>query len=188
MGGLIETLLGGLLGGILALLGVWLAGWQERKRGREAKEARKEEMLYEKQLAVLEEVVKGLHFRNIEWKKFVGVHEKLLANELSKKRLSEKRLAVLEEEEKVIAQKMVGITKGSIEMMAKSETYLPLETVQAFQECLVQTKEIVEGLRERMLQGEDGDVEGTKEQLDFWYMTTVLKMREHLGIKASSAS
>jgi len=37
MGGLIETVLGGLLGGILALLGVWLAGWQERKRAREAK-------------------------------------------------------------------------------------------------------------------------------------------------------
>ena len=44
-----------LLVGIFTLLGVWLSGWQERKRAREAREARKEEIIYEKQLEAFEE-------------------------------------------------------------------------------------------------------------------------------------
>ncbi len=179
MGGLIEAVLVALLVGIFTLLGVWLSGWQERKRAREAREARKEEMIYEKQLVVLEEAIKYIAFMNTEAKRFVAVQEKLSASELS-----EERSAVLEEAN-VIVRKMRSIHEESQEVEAKISTYLLLETEEAFAGYFVQALASVVEISERLGRGEDGDVEGTKERLDVAYSATVLKMREHLGIRES---
>ena len=157
--------------------------WQKRKRVREARETRKEEMIYEKQLEVLEEAIKSLNFMNIEWKKFVGVHEKLLAN-----KPSEEQLAVLEEEGDIIAQILDEIMEESREVIAKISTYLSLETEDAFREYLAQLSASMKGVEERLRRGEEGDFEETKERLNVAYQDTVLKMREHLGISKFWAS
>ena len=183
MGGLIEAVLGGLLVGIFTLLGVWVAGLQERKRAREAREADreadKEKMLYEKQLEVLEEAVKYLAFMNTEGKEFIAVHEKLEVIEPSEERSATRKKL------KVILQKMRRIVEESREMEAKISTYLLLETAEAFNGYSVQAIASMEEMLERLGRGEDGDVEGTKERLDVAYKASVLKMRGHLGIRES---
>ena len=167
MGGLIETLLSGLLGGVLALLGVLLAGWQERKRAREAREARKEEMVYEKQLIVLEEAIKNLVVMNEKLRKVFSLSVKqgvLVAFPTSRE---EYEIATLE----------------SLELQAKISAYLPMETSQAWVDCGLQASEITREVASTLRDGGKVDMEQIEDRLNDTYSSAVMKMREHLGIK-----
>ncbi len=176
MGSLIEAVLVALLVGIFTLLGVWLAGWQERKRAREAKETRKEEMLYEKQLEALEEAIEFLTFMYRGWHGVITAYEEWAEP--------------LEEERSLIDDKIASVIdiledEGSVEIMARVSTYLPLDTKDVLRKYNTQAVTSVEKMKKCLLRGEGVDIALAKEQLTVAYKATVLKMREHLGIKES---
>ena len=167
MGGLIEAVLGGFLVGIFTLLGVWLAGWQERKRAREAKETRKEEMVYEKQLEVLEEAVKNLAVRNEQWRELfsLSVREGEVGALITSS--EEYKRTVLE----------------SLELKAKMSTYLPMETGAVWLDYSLQAMEISREVVSTLQGGGRVDMKVVEEGLDGAYSSAVMKMRGHLGIK-----
>ncbi len=68
MDGLLEVVLGGILGGILTLLAVLLTHMLQRRSVKEEAVLRRSEIVYEKQLVVLEEAVKNLAVRNEKWR------------------------------------------------------------------------------------------------------------------------
>ena len=183
-----ELIIVGVIGGVMALVGVVVEHLLQRMRNKDERESRREEIIYEKQVGAFEEAVRVLYLANAE---LVGVVEMWNKIWLWSKKISEGEVAERErwENQRTFAsaktngdiQRLLGESRETI---AKTEAYLPLVAGEAFGRYSTQAMGNVGWVTGLISgKGKEEDFKLAMNLLKNEYESAVAILREHMGIK-----
>ena len=193
---MIEVIVGGALMLVGGVVGAVVQHLLQRMRNKDEREARREDILYDKisdkQLEAFDEATKALFLRDAVWIKVVEIKKKawLLHKTKGTREGEELRrretLRVLGKERDAEIDEFMIILEETRDTGAKMGAYLPSVSIEAFQKYIVKAIENTKWLVEVVGEGEGGEEEDfklAKELLKSEHESALASLREHMGIK-----
>lgn len=196
---MVEVIVGGAMMLVGGVVGAVVQHLLQRMRNKDARQARREDILYDKisakQLEAFEDAVRVLYLMNSKWIDLVESSTKIWrlgkteveGEEAQRERME--TLRALSVEDCAMIDDFEGILDKSQETIAMIGAYLPSETVEAFIKCCRKSTENlkwVEGLEREG--GVEKDFKLAKEILVNELESAVASLREHMDIKDSLAN
>ena len=193
---MIEVIVGGALMLVGGVVGAVVQHLLQRMRNKDEREARREDILYDKisdkQLEAFDEATKALFLMDAVWIKVVEIKKKawLLHKTKGTREGEELRrretLRVLGKERDAEIDEFMIILEETRDTGAKMGAYLPSVSIEAFQKYIVKAIENTKWLVEVVGEGEGGEEEDfklAKELLKSEHESALASLREHMGIK-----
>ena len=161
-----ELIIVGVISGVMALVGVGVQHLLQRMRNKDERRARREGIIYEKQVDVFEEAVKTLAVMDNQWR------------DIFRATTDTERLIQMTE----VAKQTV---LDSLELKARISAYMTIKAGRAWLVYNTETMELSGEVVNVLLSGERVNLEEIERRLDDLYSSAVLTMREQLDIKES---
>ena len=192
---MVEVIIGGAIMLVGGVVGAVVQHLLQRMRNKDEREARREDILYDKisakQLEAYQEAVRALYFMNVKWIQVVESEKKIwMLNKTKAEGEGEgtqrKRMEIektLYEEREAVLDDFIRILNEAREPDAKIRTYLPLESGEGFQRYGAKAVEKVKWVKGLGEQGKREDFELAKKFLENEYESVVAILREQMGIE-----
>ena len=163
---MVEVIIGGTIALVSGAVGAVVQHLLQRMRNKDERKARREEIIYEKQLSVFEDAVKTLAVMDNQWRVIFRATTDV------------ERLIQMTE----VAKQTV---LDSLELKARISAYMTIKAGRAWLVYNTGTMELSREVVNVLLSGGRVNLEEIESRLDDLYSSAVLTMREQLGIKES---